>query len=111
MGIFLYYDRAVDSTILPSLNSIAEQQAHPTHTNEDAITHLLDYSSTNTNAIFKFKSSDMVLHIDSDAPYLSEPRAHIRTAGYWYLRYLPDDPKNIHTSNHHKIYQYTQNVE
>ena len=44
----LYYDRAVECTMLPSLKPIAEKQAHPTQNTEAAITHLLDYAVTNT---------------------------------------------------------------
>ena len=35
----------------------------------------------------------MILHIDSDASYLSEPEACSRTRGHYYLRSLPTDPK------------------
>ena len=35
----------------------------------------------------------MILHIDSDASYLSELRARSRTGGYYYLSSLPTDPE------------------
>ena len=35
----------------------------------------------------------MILHIDSDALYLSGPRAHSHTGGHYYLRSLPTYPK------------------
>ena len=35
----------------------------------------------------------MILHIDSDASYLSEPQAHSRTVGHYYLSLLPTNPK------------------
>ena len=60
---------------------------------EAAITHFLDYAATNPSAIIQYKSSDMILHIDSDASYLSESRAHRRTGGHYYLSSLPTDPK------------------
>ena len=34
-----------------------------------------------------------MLHIDSDASYLSEPRARSRTGGHYYLSSLPTEPK------------------
>ena len=34
----------------------------------------------------------MILHIDSDASYLSEVWAHSRTGGHYYLISLPSDP-------------------
>ena len=35
----------------------------------------------------------MILHIDSDSSYLSEPRASSRTGGHYYLSSLPTNPK------------------
>ena len=35
----------------------------------------------------------MILHIDSDASYLSDPRARSRTGGNYYLSSLPTNPK------------------
>ena len=35
----------------------------------------------------------MILHIDSDAAYLSEPWAHSRTVGHYYLSLLPANPE------------------
>ena len=53
--------------MLSSLNSIYEQQAHPPHNNEAVITYLLYYIATNPNTVVKFRASDMVLQIYSDA--------------------------------------------
>ena len=82
IGTFLYYARAVNCTILPALNTLAEQQLNPTKNMEAAITHFLDYAATNPSVIIQYKASDMILHIDSDASYLSDPRARIRTGGW-----------------------------
>ena len=93
IGTFLYYARAVDCTMLPALNTLAEQQSSPTKNTEAAITHFLDYAATNPSAIIHYKASDMILHIDSDASYLSEPRARSRTGGHYYLSSLPTNPE------------------
>ena len=37
---------------------------------EAEIIYFLDYEATNTSAIIQYKSSYMILHIDSDASYL-----------------------------------------
>ena len=79
-------------TILSALNKILEQQANLTQNNEAAITHFLDYAATNTTTIVQHKASDMILHIENDALYLSEPWASSRTGGRYYLRSLPADP-------------------
>ena len=94
---FLYYYRAVGCTMLPSLNTLSEQQSSPTKNTEAAVTHFLDYVATNPSAIIQYKSSDIILHIASDASYLSEPRARSHTGGHYYLRSLPTDPK--HSTN------------
>ena len=90
---FLYYACAVGCIMLPALNTLAEQQSIPTKNTEATITHLLEYTATNPSAVIQYKSSDMILHIDSDASYLSDPRACSRTGGHYYLNLLPTDPK------------------
>ena len=55
IGSFLYYAHAVDCTMLPALNTVAEQQSSPTKNTEAAITHFLDYAATNTSAIILYK--------------------------------------------------------
>ena len=52
--------------MLPDINTISEQQAHQTHNIEAEIKHFLHYASNHPTVLFLFKSSDMVLHIDSD---------------------------------------------
>ena len=79
--------------MLPDLNTLAEQQSSPTKNTEAAITHLLYYAAANPSMIILYKSSDMILHIDSYASYLSDPRAHRRTGGGNYLSSLPNNPK------------------
>ena len=93
VGTFLYYARAMEFTMLPDLNTIAEQQSNPTKNNEAEITKFLDYAGTNLSAIIQYKSSDMILHTDSDASYLSEPWARSRNGGHYYLRLLPSYPE------------------
>ena len=78
--------------MLSALNSIVEQQAHQTQNKTFVITHFLEYASTNPAAVVQFKAGGMVLHIDSDASYLSEPQELSRTGGHYYLRSLPANP-------------------
>ena len=77
---------------MPSLNSISEQQVQRTQTTQNMITRLLEYAAINPNMLVKFKASDMVLHIDIDAPYLSKTLARSHTGGYYYLISLPSYP-------------------
>ena len=90
LGTLLYYARAVDPTILVTISHLSSQQAKPTVQTMAAVKHLLDYCATHPNATSRFHKSDMVLHVESDASYLSEPKAKSRYAGY---HYLSIDPK------------------
>jgi hypothetical protein len=56
------------------------------------LTQLLNYAATNPDAVVRFKSSDMCLHVESDASYLSESKARSCFAGYHYLSSRPLDP-------------------
>ena len=85
VGSFLYYARAVDNTIYPAINQIANTQARPTQHTRIEANILLDYLYTHPSAKLRFTKSDMQLHIDSDAAYLVAPKAKSRAAGYFYL--------------------------
>ena len=85
VGSFLYYARAIDSTMLPALNDIGAQQASPTENTQKACKMLMDYASTFPNAVIRYIASDMCLSLDSDAAYLVQPQARSRYAGYFFL--------------------------
>ena len=68
--------------MLPYLNKIAEQHTNPTHNTEATITHLLDYTATNTTAIVQHKASDIIVHIGGDESYLSKTWELRRTEGH-----------------------------
>jgi hypothetical protein len=71
IGVFLYYSRAVDSTMLTALSAIASAQAEPTEETMTRSKQFLDYTATHQDAILTYKRSNMVLVIHSDASYLS----------------------------------------
>ena len=52
-------------------------------------TMLLDYSPTYPNAIIRYKSSNMVLHLDSDAAYLTMTGSRGFYDVHFYLSYWP----------------------
>ena len=81
LGTFLYYDRALDSTILPALNDISVQQAVPTANTMKKSKRLLNYTATYLDAYLRYYSSVMTLHVESDASYLVLPKAKNRIAG------------------------------
>ena len=86
VGALLYYARSLDNTLLPALNDIAMQQAHPTENTKRKCQRLLDYVATYPSVILRYHASNMQLHIDSDAAYLVAPKAKSRIAGYYYFK-------------------------
>jgi hypothetical protein len=74
VGMFLFYARAVDTTMLQTLNDLATAQSKGTQATTTAMTHFLNYCATHPDAVIRFKASDMILHnIHSDESYLSAP--------------------------------------
>jgi hypothetical protein len=92
LGTLLFYARAVDSTMLVAISALASQQTHVTKTTLEGITQLLNYCATHPDATVRFIASDMILHVESDASYLTAPKARSRAAGYHFLSSLPSDP-------------------
>lgn len=91
IGTFLYYARAVDSTMLVPLGSLAAAQTTATTATLQHLTQFLDYSSTYPDATVRFSASPMILTVHSDASYLSESHARSRAGGIFYLS-GPHDP-------------------
>jgi hypothetical protein len=97
-GSILYYSRAVDSTLLMALNEIAMEQTAATGKMETAAGQLLDYLATHPDAKIHFQASDMILHIHSDASYLSVSKARSRLGGIFYLGYNPPNQDKLNGS-------------
>jgi hypothetical protein len=91
IGTLLFYGRAVDPTLLVALGTLGSAQAKGTEATAAATVHLLNYCATNPDACIRYKASDMVLYIHSDASYLSEPKARSRSGGHFFLSDRPTD--------------------
>jgi hypothetical protein len=89
VGTFLYYARAIDSTMLVALGTLASAQTKATLHTEKLITHFLNYAATNPEATVRYHSSNMILNIHSDASYLSEPQARSQAEGIFYMSAVP----------------------
>ena len=94
IGTFLYYGRAVDSTMLTTLSSIASTQAEPTEETMANTKLFMDYAATHQDAIITYRASNMVLVVHSNASYLSEPKAQSRAGGHFFLSSDTKDPAN-----------------
>jgi len=77
-GTFLYYTRAVDTTMLLALSAIASEQAAPTVEKIKKTLRFLDYVTTHPDTILTFHKSNMFLNVHSDALYLCKPKAKSR---------------------------------
>eukprot|EP00804_Cyclotella_cryptica_P006269 CCRYP_010123-RA/>CCRYP_010123-RA protein AED:0.17 eAED:0.14 QI:0/0/0/1/1/1/4/0/941 len=93
-GVFLYYARAVDCTMLTALGSLATQQANPTTTTLDRVYQFLDYALPHPNAGVTYPASDMILAAHGDASYLSETNTHSRAGGHFFLSKNDHYPNN-----------------
>ena len=94
VGIFLYYAIAIDLSMLVALGTISSTQTTPTETTIEKITDFLNYAATHPTAVIRYLPSDMILHVHSDASYLSEAKARSRAAGIFFLGNKFPDPTN-----------------
>ena len=92
VGCLLFYALAVDPTMLVAISDLAAAQSKSTENTNAALTKLLNYAASHPDAELEFHASDMILHIDSDASYLSVPECRSRAAGYFYLSQKPNNP-------------------
>jgi hypothetical protein len=84
-GTLLYYGRAVDSTIVPSLSSLATEQAKPTVKTKATVMQLLDYLATQEEVIITYNASNIILQVHSDAGNANEKGARSRSGGQFFL--------------------------
>jgi hypothetical protein len=96
-GTMLYYARAVDPTLIMPINVLASKQSTATHITADIVIKLLNYCNTHPESKIGYHSSDMILHIHSDASYLSEDEAKSRTGGFLYVGNATKHQKNSQT--------------
>jgi len=81
--------------VLMALSTLASEQTKATENTNKNIEQLLDYLATHPDATIRYKASDMILNIHSDASYLSEPKAQSRAVGYFFLGWLPKEGSPI----------------
>jgi hypothetical protein len=85
IGKFLYYARAVHPTMLHMLSNLAALQIQGTQATTVQMVHFLNYCATYPEAKLRYRASDMILHIYSDASYLTKPEARSRAGGHHYF--------------------------
>eukprot|EP01034_Spumella_vulgaris_P021900 gene21900-27977_t len=94
VGCLLFYARAVDCTMLTAINHISSEQARPTERVMEMAQRLLRYAASYPSHELVYSACDMVLHIQSDASYLSRSGARSVAGGILYCGQR-DDPHNL----------------
>jgi hypothetical protein len=66
------------------------------------VNQFLDYNWTHPDGVIRYRASDMILNIHSDASYLSTPKARSRAGSYFFLGSLPRnrDPIKLNGAIH-----------
>jgi hypothetical protein len=80
----LFLGRAVDSTLLCPISAIA-QSSKPTSDMMQQTPQLLDYLTTQEEAVLSYHASNMVLAVHSNTSYLSKPKARSRAGRHFFL--------------------------
>jgi hypothetical protein len=93
-GKFLFLGRAVDSTLLCPISTIALQSSKPTEDTMRQTLQLLDYLATQEDAVHSYHASDMVLALHSNASYLTKPKAQSQADGHFFLSSNTTVPPN-----------------
>ena len=85
VGTFVWYGALCDPTLAASLSALATRQSKGTDNVKKASHQLLDCLATHPNAAIRYHASNMILALDTDASYLSDPNARSRAAAYYFL--------------------------
>jgi hypothetical protein len=67
------------------INVLASEQSKATAVTADKFIKLLNYCNTHPETKIRYHASDMILHIHSDASYISEKEAKSRAGGFFYM--------------------------
>ena len=81
VGKFLYYACAVDPTMIVTINSIASKQNKTTQATEKKVVQLLNYAATHSASTACYHFRGIILHIHSEASFLSAPVSKSRAGG------------------------------
>jgi hypothetical protein len=84
-GTLLYHAMAVDPTLIMPINALASDQSNDTEVTADKVIKLLNNCNTHPETKIRYHAYDMILHIHSDASYLSENEARSRAGGFFYM--------------------------
>ena len=69
-----FYYLVVNETMLPTLSTLASAQSKVTQTTVQALTQILNYTSTHPDVTLQLYTSYMVIHIHSNSSYLLDAK-------------------------------------
>jgi hypothetical protein len=78
------------------LNDIATEQTKATEKTQATTSKILDYLATHPDATIRYHASNMILHIHSDASYLSVSNARSRLGGLFFLGNKSPEQETLH---------------
>jgi hypothetical protein len=96
-GTLLYYARAVDPTLIMTINILGLEKSNTTEVTANKVITLLNYCNTHPETKIRYHASVMILHIHSDASYLSENEAKSRAGDSFTWETPPKTNKNSQT--------------
>jgi hypothetical protein len=85
-------------TVLMPLNYIATEQTKAIEKTQAATNQLLDYLATHPDATIRHHASEMILHIHSDASYLSVSNTRSRLGGLFFCGDKSPQEDNLNDS-------------
>ena len=85
VGCVLYYARAIDCTMLPTVNHISSIQSTLTQQVQVMGQRLLAYGAAYPNNELVYRASDMILRVQSDYSHLSRTHSRGVVGGIGYL--------------------------
>jgi hypothetical protein len=77
------------------INVLTSEQSGSTSVTADKVIKLLNYCNTHPETKIRYHASDMILHIHSDASYLSEREAKSRAGGFLYMGISTNTEKKL----------------
>ena len=81
----LYYARAVDGTLMATLNKLASAQSKGSQATMQATKNLIGYCHTHSDATIRCCASQMQSHIHSNASYMSASKPKSRVGGHFFI--------------------------
>ncbi len=85
IGCILYLARAVDNSVLEAVNHAASMTSAPTQTTVDQVERIMSYLVQYPNPKLILHACDMILHSQTDASYLTRPKARSVCGGLHFL--------------------------